>query len=156
MTTYYILLFVHYTGIILLVGNITVTAVWKVFANRTGDARIIAFGQRLVTGTDFGLTIPGIILTMLGGYGCALVMGYPLFEDMWLIASQALFVVAGLIWLGILVPIQVRQARLARGFEHGGVVSDEYRALSRRWITWGLISTVPMVAVLWLMVVKPV
>ncbi|MFL0671924.1 MAG: DUF2269 family protein [Erythrobacter sp.] len=156
MTTYYILLFVHYTGVILLVGNITVTAVWKVFANRTGDARIIAFGQRLVTGTDFGLTIPGIILTMAGGYGCALVMGYALFEDMWLIASQALFVVAGLIWLGILVPIQVRQARLARGFEAGGVVSDEYRALSRRWITWGLISTVPMVAVLWLMVVKPV
>jgi uncharacterized membrane protein len=156
MTTYYTLLFVHYTGVILLVGNITVTAVWKVFANRTGDARIIAFGQRLVTGTDFGLTIPGIMLTMVGGYGCALVMGYPLFEDVWLIASQALFVVAGLIWLGILVPIQVRQARIARGFEAGGEVSDEYRALSRRWITWGLISTVPMVAVLWLMVVKPV
>ena len=156
MTAYYLLLFVHYTGVILLVGNITVTAVWKVFANRTCDARIIAFGQRLVTGTDFGLTIPGIVLTMVGGYGCALVMGYPLFEDMWLIASQALFVLAGLIWLGILVPIQVRQARLARGFERGGVVSDEYRVLSRRWITWGLISTVPMVAVLWLMVTKPV
>ena len=155
MTAYYTLLFVHYTGVILLVGNITVTAVWKVFANRTGDARIIAFGQRLVTGTDFGLTIPGIVLTMAGGYGCAVLMGYPLFEDMWLIASQALFVLAGLIWLGILVPIQVRQARIARGFEQGGEVSDEYRALSRRWITWGLISTVPMVAVLWLMVVKP-
>lgn len=156
MTAYYTLLFVHYTGVILLVGNITVTAVWKVFANRTGDARIIAFGQRLVTGTDFGLTIPGIVLTMAGGYGCAVLMGYPLFEDAWLIASQALFVLAGLIWLGILVPIQVRQARLARGFESGGIVSDEYRALSRRWITWGLISTVPMVAVLWLMVTKPV
>jgi uncharacterized membrane protein len=156
MTAYYTLLFVHYTGVILLVGNITVTAVWKVFANRTGDARIIAFGQRLVTGTDFGLTIPGIVLTMVGGYGCAWLMGYPLFEDMWLIASQILFVVAGLIWLGILVPIQVRQARLAREFGDGGEVSDEYRALSRRWITWGLISTVPMVAVLWLMVVKPV
>lgn len=155
MTAYYILLFVHYTGVILLVGNITVTAVWKVFANRTDDPRIIAFGQRLVTGTDFGLTIPGIILTMVGGYGVAGLMGYPLFEDTWLIASQILFVIAGLIWLGILVPIQVRQARLARGFEHGGEVSAEYRALSRRWITWGLISTVPMVMVLWLMVVKP-
>jgi uncharacterized membrane protein len=156
MTAYYTLLFVHYTGVILLVGNITVTAVWKVFANRTGDARIIAFGQRLVTGTDFGLTIPGIALTMAGGYGVAILMGYPLFEDLWLIASQTLFVLAGLIWLGILVPIQVKQARIARTFENGGEVSDEYRALSRRWITWGLISTVPMVAVLWLMVAKPV
>ena len=156
MTGYYTLLFVHYTGVILLVGNITVTAVWKVFANRTGDARIIAFGQRLVTGTDFGLTIPGIVLTMAGGYGAAILMGYPLFEDFWLIASQALFVLAGLIWLGILVPIQIKQARIARGFENGGEVPVEYRALSRRWITWGLISTVPMVAALWLMVAKPV
>lgn len=155
MLTYYTLLFLHFTGVILLVGNITVTAVWKVFANRTDDASIIAFGQRLVTGTDFGLTIPGIVLTMVGGYGTAIMMGYPLFEEIWLIASQILFVVAGLIWIGILVPIQVRQARLARSFENGGVVPQEYRALSRRWITWGLISTVPMVIVLWLMVAKP-
>jgi uncharacterized membrane protein len=156
MLTYYIFLFLHFTGVILLLGNITVTAVWKVFANRNGDPRVIAFGQRLVTGTDFGLTIPGIVLTMVGGYGCAIVMGYPLFEDAWLIASQALFVVAGLIWLGILVPIQVRQAKLARGFEAGGAIPAEYIALSRRWITWGLISTVPLVMVLWLMVTKPV
>lgn len=148
-------LFLHHTGVILLVGNITVTAVWKVFANRTQDARIIGFGQRLVTGTDFGLTVPGIALTMLGGYGAAIVMDYPLFEDVWLVASQVLFVAAGVIWLGILVPIQVQQARMARGFEAGGTVTAEYRALSRRWITWGLISTVPMVAVLVLMVVKP-
>lgn len=156
MLSYYILLFVHLTGIVLLLGNITVTAVWKVFANRTDDPRIIAFGQRLVTGTDFGLTIPGIALTMIGGYGCAIVMGYPLFEDLWLIASQILFVIAGLIWLGILVPIQIRQAKLARGFANGGTISAEYRALSRRWITWGLISTVPLVIVLWLMVTKPI
>ena len=155
MTAYYILMFVHYTGIVLLVGNITVTAVWKVFANRTGDPQIIAFGQRLVTGTDFGLTIPGIALTMIGGYGCAVLMDYALFEDAWLIASQILFVIAGLIWLGILVPIQIRQARLARGFEQGGVIPAEYHALSRRWIIWGLISTVPLVLVLWLMVSKP-
>jgi len=156
MIAYYVLLFIHLTGVVLLLGNITVTAVWKVFANRTDDPRIIAFGQRLVTGTDFGLTIPGIVLTMIGGYGCALVMGYPLFEDSWLIASQILFVLAGVIWLGILVPVQIRQAKLARGFADGGAISAEYRALSRRWITWGLISTVPLVIVLWLMVTKPV
>lgn len=155
MTPYYILLFVHYTGVILLVGNITVTAIWKVFANRSNNPVIIAFGQRLVTGTDFGVTIPGIVLTMVGGYGAALYIGYPLFESAWLLWSQVLFVVAGLIWLGILVPIQIRQAKLAREFAEGGVVGEEYRRLSRRWITWGLISTVPIVGILWLMVAKP-
>ncbi|MEO0690154.1 MAG: DUF2269 family protein [Pseudomonadota bacterium] len=147
--------FLHYLGIILLAGNITVTAVWKVFADRNGDWRIIQFGQRLVTGTDFGLTIPGIILTMVGGYGSLWVLGYSLLEPAWLLWSQIMFVIAGCIWLFILVPIQVKQARLANAWTDQSGVSVEYRTLSRRWITWGLISTVPLCIVLWLMVAKP-
>ena len=155
MGSLYFFKFLHYLGIILLAGNITVTAVWKVFADRNGDWRIIQFGQRLVTGTDFGLTIPGIILTMVGGYGSLWVMGYKLSEPAWLLWSQVLFVIAGCIWLFILVPIQIKQARLANAFTSQDGVTSEYRRLSRRWITWGLISTVPLCAVLWLMVAKP-
>jgi len=47
--------FAHILGIVLLLENITITAVWKVVADRTSDAVIIAFGQRMVTATDFGL-----------------------------------------------------------------------------------------------------
>ena len=147
--------FLHYLGIILLAGNITVTAVWKVFADRNGDWRIVQFGQKLVTGTDFGLTIPGIILTMIGGYGTLWVLGYSLVEPAWLLWSQVMFVLAGLIWLFILVPIQIRQARLANEWTEQDHLTDEYRSLSRRWITWGLISTIPLCVVLWLMVAKP-
>ncbi len=147
--------FLHYLGIILLAGNITVTAVWKVFADRNGDWRIVQFGQRLVTGTDFGLTIPGIILTMIGGYGSLWVLGYSLTTPAWLLWSQIMFVVAGLIWLFILVPIQIRQARLVAVWTQQSDLTEEYRALSRRWITWGLISTVPLCVILWLMVAKP-
>lgn len=147
--------FLHYLGIILLAGNITVTAVWKVFADRNGDWRIIAFGQRMVTGTDFGLTIPGIILTMVGGYGALFAMGYSLFDHFWLLWSQIMFIAAGVIWLGILVPTQIKQARLAHAFTAETGVTEEYRTLSRRWIIWGLISTVPLCVALWLMVAKP-
>lgn len=147
--------FLHYLGVILLAGNITVTAVWKVFADRNGDWRIVQFGQRLVTGTDFGLTIPGILLTMIGGYGSLWVLGYSLTEPAWLFWSQIMFILAGIIWLFILVPIQVRQARLANEWTQQDHLTDEYRSLSRRWITWGLISTVPLCVVLWLMVAKP-
>ena len=147
--------FLHYLGIIQLAGKFTVTAVWKVFADRNGDWRIVQFGQKLVTGTDFGLTIPGIILTMIGGYGTLWVLGYSLVEPAWLLWSQLMFVLAGLIWLLILVPIQIRQARLANEWTEQDHLTDEYRSLSRRWITWGLISTVPLCVVLWLMVAKP-
>lgn len=140
----------------MLAGNITVTAVWKVFADRNGDWRIVQFGQRLVTGTDFGLTIPGIILTMTGGYGTLWVMGYKLTEPAWLLWSQIMFAAAGIIWLFILVPIQIKQARLANAFTSQEGITAEYKRLSRRWITWGLISTVPLCVVLWLMVAKPI
>lgn len=147
--------FLHITGIIMLMGNITATAIWKLFADRTGDARIIGFAQKLVTYTDWSLTFWGIILTIGGGYGAVFVGHIDPSGPGWLLWSQGLFLVAGMIWLGLLVPIQIRQARAAKGFAGGGVVPEAYRRDSRRWIIWGLVATVPLVAATWLMVAKP-
>lgn len=147
--------FAHILGIVLLVGNITVTAVWKVFADRTHNAAIVAFGQRLVTGTDFGLTVPGIVLTIVGGYGAMIEAQYGFPGPSWLLWSQIWFVAAGVIWLFILIPIQVKQARMAREFADDDAVPAQYRRLARQWITWGLIATVPMVSALYLMIFKP-
>ena len=147
--------FAHILGIVLLLGNITVTAVWKVFADRTSDAGIIAFGQRMVTGTDFGLTLPGIVLTIIGGYGAMYEARYDFPGPAWLMYSQLCFVAAGVVWMGVLIPIQVRQARMARQFASVGQIPVEYRAMSRRWLAWGLIATVPLIAALYFMIAKP-
>lgn len=155
MTAFNLYKFLHILGIILLLGNITVTAIWKVFADRTRDGNIVAFGQRLVTGTDFGVTIPGIILTIVGGYGAMFEARYGFPGPDWLVWSQLCFVAAGVLWLGILVPIQIRQARLARAFTGADTISEEYRALARRWLFWGLVATVPLVAALYFMIAKP-
>lgn len=155
MTAFSVFKFAHIVGIVLLLGNITVTAVWKVFADRTRDAAIVAFGQRMVTGTDFGLTLPGIALTIIGGYGAMYEARYDFPGPAWLVWSQVCFVAAGVIWLGVLIPIQVRQARMARQFASAAHVPVEYRALARRWLVWGLIATVPLVAALYFMIDKP-
>jgi len=147
--------FAHIVGIVLLLGNITVTAVWKVFADRTSDTAIIAFGQRMVTGTDFGLTLPGIVLTIIGGYGAMYEARYDFPGPAWLMWSQICFVAAGVIWLGVLIPIQVRQARMARQFASAAQIPVEYRALARRWLAWGLVGTVPLIAALYFMIDKP-
>lgn len=83
----------------------------------------------------------------------ALTADFPLAEG-WMLWSQILFVLAGLIWLFILVPIQIKQSRIAKQFS-GSDVGEAYRNLSRRWLFWGLISTVPLVIATWLMVAKP-
>ncbi|MEL7129349.1 MAG: DUF2269 domain-containing protein [Pseudomonadota bacterium] len=146
--------FLHITGVAMLMGNITVTAIWKFFADRDGRPAVLAFAQKLVTYTDWSMTAWGVALTMGGGYFMAISGGFELTAG-WLLWSQILFVLAGLIWLGILVPIQIRQARLAKTFTTDDV-GEDYRTLSRRWLFWGLISTVPLVAVTWLMVAKPI
>ena len=154
-TLYDVLKFVHITGVVMLMGNITVTAIWKFFADRDGRPQVLAFAQKLVTFTDWSMTVWGVVLTMVGGYGMAFAAGWDLVGARWLVWSQLCFVIAGLIWLGIIVPIQRKQAAMARAFSSDGLVPDAYRAQSRRWMAWGLVSSVPLVAATWLMIAKP-
>ena len=53
--------FMHLLGVVLLLGNVTASAVWKVFANRTGNAVVVAFSQKLVSYTDWSLTLGGVV-----------------------------------------------------------------------------------------------
>jgi uncharacterized membrane protein len=145
----------HLLGVIILIGNVTVTSFWKVFADRSGDARLIAHAQYLVTVTDYFFTLSGIVLIVGGGFGAAYVAGIPWFAAGWLRTSELLFLVSGCIWLGVLVPIQVRQARQVRGFVEGAAVPEPYRRDSRLWLIWGIVATVPLVAAMYVMVAKP-
>lgn len=146
---------IYILGLILMVGNVTVTALWKVFADRTGKTQIISFAQWLVTVTDFSFTLLGGFLMVVGGYGAAFVGRFPLLSTPWLALGQAMLAVSGAIWLGILVPIQIRQAGAAQDFAIVGDVPDSYKKDSRTWLIWGLISTVPLTAALYFMVAKP-
>ena len=153
--TYLVWKFLHVTGVVMLMGNITVTAIWKFFADRDGRPQVLGFAQKLVTYTDWSMTVWGVVLTMAGGYGLAIEGQYDLFSG-WLLWAQICFVVAGLIWMGLIVPIQVKAARLVRQFGDGDSVPDEYKSLSKRWIFWGLVSTIPLLAAMWLMIARPV
>ena len=153
MPYYDIAKFLHITGVAMLMGNITVTAIWKFFADRDGRPEVLGFAQKLVTYTDWSMTFWGVVLIMGSGYFMAIYANIPLMEG-WLLWSQILFIIAGLIWLGLLVPIQIKQAKMALAFT-GEDVGDAYRTLSRRWIIWGLISTVPLIGATWLMIAKP-
>ena len=57
----------HVLGVVLLLGNLIVTAVWKVLADRTRQVDVIAYAQRLVAVTDIACTAPGAILIAVSG-----------------------------------------------------------------------------------------
>ncbi len=145
---------VHMAGIVLFLGNIIVTGVWKFMADRTGNPAVIGFAQRLVTLTDWVFTAGGAVLVLAGGYGMAWAVGYDLTTS-WLFLAQSLFIASGAIWVAILIPIQIRQAGFAHAFENGGEIPAAYWRLSRNWYIWGFLATVIPAANLYVMVAKP-
>ncbi|CAG0944497.1 MAG: hypothetical protein EFKGCFLK_01081 [Rhodocyclaceae bacterium] len=155
MQTYLALKSLHILGVVLFVGNIVVTGWWKVQADRTRQPAIVAFAQRQVTLTDWLFTFGGVLLVGIGAYANAYLHGLDLAAP-WLVWGQALFIASGLLWVAILIPVQIRQARLARGFAGGGPIPDEYWRLNRVWLWVGILATVLPAANLYFMVFKPV
>jgi uncharacterized membrane protein len=146
---------IHLFGVIVFLGNIIVTGVWKVMADRTGDARTIAFAQRLVALTDWIFTAGGAALIPVGAYGMAAVAHLDLRATPWLFWGQTNFVASGVIWIVVLIPTQILQARQARAFANGGKIPESYWRHGRRWAIWGVIATVIPLANLYFMVFKP-
>jgi len=146
---------VHLFGVVVFLGNIVVTALWKAMADRTKNPLVIAFAQQLVTLTDWIFTAGGAAFLILGAYGMALVAGLDLRGQTWLIWGQILFAISGVIWVVILIPIQIAQARESRSFAAEGAIPESYWSLGRRWMMWGTIATVIPLINLYLMVFKP-
>ena len=148
-------LLLHIVGVILFLGNIIVTAVWKVLADRTKSPPVVAFAQRLVTTTDIAFTATGVVLIIVSGQVMAEDYGGVFGGPAWLTIGWSLFIASGAIWLGALVPIQVMQARLARGFASEPVVPQRYWRLSALWSVFGALATILPLAALYFMVFKP-
>lgn len=155
MQTYLALKSLHILGVVLFVGNIVVTGWWKVMADRTRHPAIVAFAQRQVTLTDWIFTFGGSGLVVVGAYANVYLHDLPL-DAPWLVWGQVMFFASGVLWVAILIPLQIRLARLARGFAGGGAIPDEYWRLNRVWLWVGILATVLPAANLYFMVFKPV
>jgi uncharacterized membrane protein len=142
-------------SVVLFLGNIIVTAVWKALADQTREPRTIAYAQRLVTVTDWIFTLGGIVLILVGGYGMVATAGLDPLGHAWLIWGQGLFIASAVIWVLFLIPTQMAQARIARSFKQGGPIPESYWRLGKRWAIWGTIATLLPLANLYFMVFKP-
>jgi uncharacterized membrane protein len=144
----------HIVGVVLFLGNIVVTAVWKVLADRTRDPGVVAYAQRLVLITDVAFTATGVVLILVSGQVMAEDFG-GVFGPTWLTLGWSFFIASGVIWLTVLIPIEFMQWRLARGFRSGGEIPARYWRLSTLWAVFGAVATVLPFANVYLMVFKP-
>lgn len=136
----------HIVGVVLFLGNIIITGWWKNMADRTKNPQVIAFAQRQVTVTDWLFTAGGsTILTIAGVLNIHTSWSYSM---KWLQWGIGLFFLSAVIWVVVLIPTQIKQAKMAAIFDESGVITEEYWKLCRRWNIWGgLAVIIPMSAV---------
>jgi uncharacterized membrane protein len=153
MDSYLFLKTIHLVGVVIFIGNIVVTAWWKVMADLTRDPKIVAFAQRQVTLTDWVFTFGGVVLVAVGGIGNAWLHGMPM-TTLWLALGNALFAASGLIWIAVLIPLQTKLARLAREFATATAIPERYWRLERLWGLFGAVATALPLANVVVMVFK--
>jgi len=154
MDNYQLLKAIHLLGVTIFLGNIIVTAVWKVLADQTKSPAIVAYAQRLVTITDFIFTGLGAALIIISGRMMSATFG-EIADVLWLSWGWWLFIASGLIWLLILIPIQIKQAKLAKVFSTQETIPENYWVLSNYWAVFGMIATTLPFANLYFMVFQP-
>ena len=154
MDNYQLLKSIHLLGVTIFLGNIIVTAVWKMLADKTGSPAIVAYAQRLVTITDFSFTAVGVLLILVSGHLMAPNFG-GIDAVYWLTFGWWLFIASGVIWVLILIPLQVKQAKLAKNFATKEEIPKLYWTLSKYWAIFGIIATILPLANLYFMVFKP-
>ena len=148
----------HLFGVIIFMGNIIITGWWKVMADRTGDYRIIAFAQRQVTLTDWIFTFGGVLIVLIAAFGMVYHMNTDvlaeIYDTRWLWWGYHLFLVSGIIWVVVLLPMQIVQARMARKFAETGEIPEKYWFYGKVWLWFGILATIIPLANIYWMVVK--
>ncbi len=143
---------IHLVCAALFLGNVIVSGVWALLAERTRKHAIIQFSNTMVLITDGLFTLTGAVGVVWTGHGMALHFdggaGHP-----WIQWSYGLLSFSGLIWLLVLVPIQFKQRALLRASD---TVGEDYWRLSRIWQISGAIATVLPLPIVYFMVNKSV
>ncbi|MDF2962175.1 MAG: rane protein [Paenibacillus sp.] len=147
--------FMHILGAMLFLGNIVTAAFWKVRADYGSDYKVLHQAARNVMLADYIFTAPGIVILAVFGHLTAIELGYPIWETGWLAVSYVLFILSGIIWLGILVPAQLQMVRYTKTAADTGLMPRENKRWTLIWNVFGTINVLIPIVIVYFMVVKP-
>ena len=155
MTLYFFVKYLHVLGAIVILGTGAGIAFFMLMAHRSRDAAFIARTATTVVIADMLFTLTAVLLQPVSG-GLLMMLSSTAFTERWLAASLGLYVVAGLFWVPVIF-MQIEMRDLARGAAaERQPLPPRYFALFRRWFLFGIPGFGSVMAILWLMIAKPV
>jgi len=148
--SYLIFKVIHVFAVVLFLGNIIISVLWKSHGDRSGDPKIIAHTMRGIIRADRFFTMPAAAFLILAGFG-AMGTGYIPFETGWIMWGLVLIIISGAAFMAKVVPAQKKLLKIS---ETDPFNQQLYDSISKEWNLWGSIATIaPIVAVI-LMVLK--
>jgi uncharacterized membrane protein len=155
MIAYEVLKFLHVVGTAVLLGTGAGIAFFLLMAQRTGEAATIAAVARIVVVADFLFTATAVVAQPVTGALLAYWLDLPLSQG-WIALSILLYLFSGAFWIPV-VFMQIRMRDLAAAAaRRGDPLPPEYHRLYRRWFAFGFPAFAAVLAIVWLMLTKPV
>jgi len=152
---YLVVKYLHVLGAIVLLGTGVGIAFFMLMAHLSGDAGHILRTARTVVLADFLFTATAVVAQPLTGLWLAYASNMSL-GDLWLLLSLVLYGVAGLFWLPV-VWMQMRMRDLAaEAVAADAPLPAAYHRLIRLWFLFGIPGFGAVLAIVWLMIVRPV
>lgn len=154
MELVHVVRWLHVIGAGVLLGTGAGIAFFMAMAHRTRDPRLIAHVAASVVVADWVFTASAVIVQPITGAVLAHLMGWRLTEG-WVLASLALYAITGAFWLPV-VFMQKRMRDLARAAAaQGEALPEAYFKLYRLWFAFGFPAFFAVLAIIWLMVARP-
>ena len=155
MTLYFAIKYLHVLGGIVILGTGSGIAFFMLMAHRSGDASFIARTGSTVVIADMLFTLTAVLLQPVTG-GLLMMLSSTGLNELWISASLGLYAAAGLFWVPVIF-MQIEMRDLARvAAAANAALPPRYFALFRRWFLFGIPGFGSVMAILWLMIAKPV
>jgi uncharacterized membrane protein len=152
---YFVMKYLHVLGAVTILGTGAGIAFFMLMAHRSRDAAFVARTAGVVVLADFVFTASAIAVQPITGWLLLQQTGQRMNES-WVAASIGLYLVAGVFWL----PVVWMQRRM-RDLAAAAAAADEalpaaYHRLFRWWFAFGFPGFGAVMAIVWLMIAKPV
>jgi uncharacterized membrane protein len=146
MTLYFLVKYLHVLGAIVILGTGAGIAFFMLMSHRSRDAAVVI--------ADMLFTLTAVLLQPVSG-GVLMWLSSTIWSERWLTTSLGLYAVAGLFWMPVIF-MQIEMRDLARkAAEQNQELPPRYFALFHRWFLFGIPGFGAVMAILWLMIAKP-
>jgi len=144
-----ILKWIHVLAAIIAVGGNAMYGLW--IRRATRDPKVLPFVLQNIAWIDRRVANPCYAVLLVTGLSMALTVPIPLTTS-WLMTAIVLYLIAALLGIFVYAPVARRQRRV---LEVEGFESPTYSAIARRSASLGMIVTIVVLLIVFLMVVKP-